>query len=212
MTPVVAVHGLYMPGSELYLLRRRLVRAGFAATQFRYRTIVHDVDRSAVSLAEYIAGVPGDTVHLVGHSLGGIVILKMIERYGVERIGRIVSLGSPFCGSVSAINLGRLPGGKHLLGRAMAQANDEAAERRWDGARELGVIAGDRARGVGRVIGPLPKPNDGTVTVAETRLPGANDHIVLPVTHLSMLWSRAVADAVIGFLRNGYFGRTPDSV
>lgn len=205
MTPVVVAHGLYMPGSELYLLRRRLIHAGFSASQFRYRTIVHDLDRSAAALAEYLAGLPADTVHLVGHSLGGIVILKMIERYGVERIGRIVSLGSPFCGSVSAVNLRRLPGGKYLLGRAMAQANDEAAQRTWDGVRDLGVIAGDCARGMGRVVGPLPKPNDGTVTVAETRLPGATDHIVLPVTHLSMLWSAEAADQVIEFLHSGRF-------
>ncbi len=208
MTPVVVAHGLYMPGSELYLLRRRLIRAGFSASQFRYRTIVHDVDRSAAALAEYLAGVPGDTVHLVGHSLGGIVILKMIERCGVERIGRIVSLGSPFCGSLSAVNLGRLPGGKALLGKAMAQANEEAADRTWNGARELGVIAGDLARGMGRLLGALPKPNDGTVTVAETRLPGATDHIVLPVTHLSMLWSAEVAEQVVSFLRDGRFDRS----
>ena len=75
------------------------------------------------------------------------------------------------------------------------------------GAVRGGVIAGDRAFGMGRLIGPLPKPNDGTVTVAETRLPGATDHIVLPVTHLSMLWSGAVADEVIAFLRDGRFDR-----
>jgi len=207
MTSVVVVHGLYMPGSELFLLRRRLVHAGFEPTQFRYRTIADDVDASAAYLAEHVAGVPGDTVHLVGHSLGGIVMLKMIERYGTERIGRLVSLGSPFRGSLSAANLRRLPGGKYLLGRAMAQANEEATERTWSGARELGVIAGDRARGMGRLLGPLPRPNDGTVTVAETQLPGANDHIVLPVTHLSMLWSRDVADQVVSFLHSGRFGR-----
>ena len=207
MTPVVVVHGLYMPGSELFLLRRRLVGAGFAAMQFRYRTLSHDVDRSAAFLAEHVAGVSGDTVHLVGHSLGGIVIHKCIERYGVARIGRIVCLGSPFSGSVAAQHMRRLPGGRYLLGRAMAQACEEAAERSWDGARELGVIAGDRAWGMGRMLGPLPKPNDGTVTVAETQLPGATDHIVLPVTHFSMLWSRKVADAVVAFLRNGRFDR-----
>ncbi len=207
MTPVVVVHGLYMPGSELFLLRRRLVRAGFVASQFRYRTLSHDVDRSAAFLAEHVANVPGDTVHLVGHSLGGIVMLKMVERHGAERIGRLVSLGSPFRGSLSAENMSRLPGGRYLLGRAMAQAGEEAAGRSWDGVRELGVIAGDRAWGMGRLLGPLPKPNDGTVTVAETRLPGATDHIVLPVTHLSMLWSRSVADEVVAFLRNGRFDR-----
>jgi hypothetical protein len=89
----------------------------------------------------------------------------------------------------------------------MAQASEEAGERTWNGTRDLGVIAGDRAFGMGRLIGPLPKPNDGTVTVAETRLPGATDHIVLPVTHLSMLWSGDVAEQVIAFLRDGHFTR-----
>ncbi len=212
MTPVVVVHGLYMPGSELFLLRRRLAQAGFSPRQFRYRTLVHDLERSADRLADVVAAVPGEIVHLVGHSLGGIVIHKLVERHGAARIGRIVCLGSPFTGSISGVNLLRLPFGRHLLGKAMAQANNEASARRWDGQRELGIIAGSHPHGLGRVVGPLPEPHDGTVTVAETRLPGANDHIVLPVTHLSMLWSRDVADQVIGFLRNGYFGRTPDSV
>ena len=207
MIPVVFAHGLYMPGSELALLRRRLTHAGFAPRQFRYRTLVHDLDRSAERLAERVAAVPGETVHLVGHSMGGVVIYKMLERHGAARIGRIVCLGTPFTGSVSAVNLLRLPGGKHLLGKAMAQANAEAPARRWDGRRELGIIAGNHPHGLGRLVGPLPEPHDGTVTVAETQLPGATDHIVLEVTHLSMLWSRAVAEQVIAFLLDGRFDR-----
>lgn len=207
MTSVVVVHGLYMPGSELFLLRRRLACAGFVPRQFRYRTLMHDLDRSAAGLAAFLADTPGETVHLVGHSLGGVVILKMIERYGVAGVGRVVCMGSPFTGSISAVNLLRLPGGKYLLGRALAQADREAAERAWNETRELGVIAGDCPRGMGRLIGVLPKPNDGTVAVAETRLPGANDHIVLPVTHLSMLWSADVASQVVSFLSSGRFSR-----
>jgi hypothetical protein len=55
------------------------------------------------------------------------------------------------------------------------------------------------------MLGRLPGPHDGTVAVAETRLPGATDHVVLPVTHFSMLTSRAVADQVVAFLRRGRF-------
>lgn len=205
MIPVVFVHGLWMPGSELFLLRRRLARAGFAPTQFRYRTLSHDLDRSAARLAERIATMPGETVHLVGHSLGGVVIHKMLERDGAARIGRIICLGTPFTGSISAVNLLRFPAGKHLLGKAMAQANAEAPARRWDGQRELGIIAGNHPHGLGRLVGTMPEPNDGTVTVAETQLPGATDHVVLKVTHLSMLWSRAVAAQVLAFLRSGRF-------
>lgn len=203
--PVVVVHGLWMPGSELCLLRRRLRHAGFAPTQFRYRSVRDGLEASAARLAGLLDAVPGETVHLVGHSLGGLVMLKLIERHGADRIGRLVCLGSPLTGSAAGRHLARLPGGSRLLGRAMAQALAEAPGRRWDGRRELGIVAGDRGFGLGRLLGPLAVPHDGTVAVEETRLPGAAGHVVLPVTHFSMLWSRAVADQVVAFLRTGRF-------
>ncbi|MCB1636763.1 MAG: hypothetical protein KDI51_19400, partial [Xanthomonadales bacterium] len=58
-------------------------------------------------------------------------------------------------------------------------------------ALEIGVVAGDRPYGVGRIVPNVPKPNDGMVTVAETRWPGARDHIVLPLTHMQMLWAHS---------------------
>ena len=84
---------------------------------------------------------------------------------------------------------------------------EETAGRRWDGRRELGIVAGSVPLGMGRLLGSLALPHDGTVAVEETQLPGATDHIVLPVTHFSMLWSRAVADQVVAFLRRGRFER-----
>ena len=205
MSSVVLVHGLWMPGSELFFLRRCLADARFEPKQFRYRSVAHDLDRSAARLAEFVAAVPGETVHLVTHSLGGLLTLKMLDRWGAGRIGRIVCLGPPFLGSAAAANLLKWPGGKLILGRAMAQAIDEAPRRPWDRSRELGIIAGSQAVGAGRLLGRLPKPNDGTVAVAETDLPGATDHIVLPVSHFSMLFSRAVADQLVAFLQNGRF-------
>jgi len=207
MTAVVVVHGLWMPGSEAYLLRERLLVAGFSPAQFRYRTIADDLDSSAARLAEFVATMPGERVHLVGHSLGGLVMLKMLERYGPMRVGRLVCLGSPLCGSAAGENLARLPGGRWLLGKAMAQCIAEAPGRHWDGPLELGIIAGDLAVGLGRVLGRLPVPHDGTVGVAETQLPGATDHLVLPVSHFAMLFSAAVAWQTAEFLRTGRFKR-----
>ncbi|HLT90697.1 MAG TPA: hypothetical protein VKZ85_07110, partial [Woeseiaceae bacterium] len=46
--------------------------------------------------------------------------------------------------------------------------------------------------------------NDGAVAVSETRLPGA-EHLVMPVTHTGLVWSREVADQVATFLRTGHF-------
>ncbi len=63
--------------------------------------------------------------------------------------------------------------------------------RRWTQARELGVIAGTRPVGLGRFFAGFDEPNDGTVAVRETRIEGATDHLVLPVSHLGMLLSAA---------------------
>jgi hypothetical protein len=82
----------------------------------------------------------------------------------------------------------------------------EPRSRRWSGARELGVIAGDRARGFGRLVGQLPPPNDGVVMVDETRLEGAKAHLVVHSSHSGMLFSRGVARHAAAFLRDGHFG------
>lgn len=205
MTAVVVVHGLWMPGAETCLLRRRLRAAGFTPVAFHYPTIATSLSESAARLAEFLDGLPGNTRHLVGHSLGGVVILKALERHAPPRIGRVVALGSPFAGSAAAAHLRALPGGRRLLGRAMAEWLDEGGRRRWSAAAPLGVIAGSRPLGMGRLLGRLPVPHDGTVGVSETALDGAADRLVLPVTHFSMLWSRAVAREVAQFLRDARF-------
>jgi triacylglycerol lipase len=61
------------------------------------------------------------------------------------------------------------------------------------------------SRGAGELICDLPKPQDGTVAAKEAKLEGAADRIMLPVSHLSMLVSREVAEQVVSFLRNGRF-------
>lgn len=205
MAKVVLVHGLWMPGTELALLHHRLAGAGYDSLKYRYASVSADIDANADRLAAFLATLDAPCVDLVGHSLGALLILKTIERHGADRIGRIVCLGPPFNGTAAGDRLARLPGGTRFMGRGIAQLRREAPTPDWDGCRELGIIAGSRGLGMGRLLGGLPTPSDGTVAVAETRLAGATDHIVLPVTHFSMLWSRRVAGQVIAFLRNGRF-------
>ena len=70
---------------------------------------------------------------------------------------------------------------------------------------EVGVLAGTRSVGLGRVVPGLPRPNDGVVAVTETRLPGAADFIALPVAHSQMLASRPCATQIAAFLETGRF-------
>ena len=75
----------------------------------------------------------------------------------------------------------------------------------WPGDREVATVAGDKALGAGRMVPGLPKPNDGTVAVAETELGSDHAHVVLAVTHSSMLISRRVADYACVYLKTGRF-------
>jgi hypothetical protein len=77
---------------------------------------------------------------------------------------------------------------------------------RRPGNHEIGVIAGNLSAGLGRLIARgLPAPNDGVITVQETRLPDMRDHIVMPINHAGMLLSAGVARQVCEFIRNGAF-------
>jgi pimeloyl-ACP methyl ester carboxylesterase len=205
---VVAVHGLWMIGSVMGVLRRLIEPRGFKVETFGYASIREGLDANAAMLAEFVARVRGDTVHLLGHSLGCVVIRALLERHALDRPGRIVCLGPPFRGSVTAERVARLPGGSHVLGRSMRDLIARGGFSAAPAGREIGIIAGRMPVGIGRLFGSFAGPNDGMVTVAETRLDDAADHIVLPVAHTALLWSREVARQSERFLRTGKFDRT----
>ena len=203
MTSVVLVHGLWMPGAEMVLLHRRLGTAGFQTHQFSYRSVLDGVEANARRLAEFLHSVPGETVHLIGHSLGGVITVKALQDKPIERIGRIVCLGAPLQGSCAARAVARLPGGRWLIGKSMLAFLGNAVDP-WTAPMDLGLIAGSSPVGGGQLLG-LASPHDGIIAVEETRLEGATEHIVVRVSHLSMLWSRAVANQVVSFLESGRF-------
>ncbi len=206
-TVVVYVHGLWMSGVESIGLRRYLARAlPCDARIFPYASLSAGSEGHARALAGYLRGVSAATLHLVGHSLGGAVILKYFELgHTPPAPGRVVLLGSPVRGSVAARRFAGLPFGRALLGPAAREELLPSRERRWQGDRDLGVIAGSRAVGLGRLLGSWPGPGDGTVLVEETRVAGARATLELPVGHTGFLFSRQVARQTMIFLRDGRF-------
>lgn len=196
-----------MNGLETFLLRSRLVEAGFAPCVFRYPSMHADIDQVADALAAELRGFGSGPAHLVGHSLGGLVILETFERHDRLPDGRVVLLGCPVQGSRTARAIASWSLGPHLLGTLAATELTRERQRRWNGSRELGVIAGSLSAGMGRLFADLPMPNDGTVGVDETRLPGAKEQLMLEVSHTGMLLSAAVAGALVRFLSSGSFAQ-----
>jgi pimeloyl-ACP methyl ester carboxylesterase len=204
--PVVVVHGLWLNGFETFLLRERLVRAGFAPTPFRYPSTNASLEEVTAALAQRLRMFSGP-VHLVAHSLGGLITLEALATERDLPPGRIVLLGSPVQGSRAARAVASWSLGAQILGALAVSQLTCAPGRSWNLEREVGLIAGSRSAGVGRFLVDLPEPNDGTVAVDETRLSGAAGHRVLDVSHIGMLFSAAVAESAVEFLTSGSFGR-----
>ncbi len=196
-----------MNGLESFVLRNRLAQAGFEPCVFRYPSTQGDIGRAAAALANRLREFGDGPVHLVGHSLGGLVILETIAAERQLPPGRVVLLGSPVQGSRAARAVAGWSLGPHLLGRLAAAELTRHESRDWRSPRELGIIAGSRSAGMGRLFAELPAPNDGTVSVDETQLAGAKEHIVLDVSHTGMLVSAVVADSLLKFLISGSFER-----
>jgi pimeloyl-ACP methyl ester carboxylesterase len=210
METVVLVHGLWVHGITMELMRRRVARNGYRALAYSYPSMRLTLAENAERLHRYCRDIAAPRLHFVGHSLGGLIILRMLERVPGLPPGRAVLLGSPVAGSLAARRLARLPGGRAALGRTAPEWHEAAPPRPHTG-REIGVIAGRMPVGIGRIVAPdLPAPSDGVVSVAETRLPAARDHIVLGVNHFGMLLSRSVTRQVCAFLRDGSFAHARD--
>jgi pimeloyl-ACP methyl ester carboxylesterase len=198
-----------MRGAAMGVLRRRLEPRGFTVHEFTYSSITRSLAEATDALGAFVERVPGETVNLVGHSLGGVLICSLLERSLPARIGRVVCLGSPLKGSKTAARLTRWPGGRHLVGRCLGDVQARGGFHAWRAGVEVGGIAGHLPFGVGRLLGPFPEPNDGTVAVAETMIAGFTDHVVLPVSHVALLWSARAGAQVEHFLEQGRFRHEP---
>lgn len=203
---VVYVHGLWMPGGESMLLAHRLLREfGLQVHAFAYSAVASGMEEITASLQGFVRALEVPAVHFVGHSLGGLVIYRFFERYPEQPPGRVVFLGTPSVESRAAVQAGRSRFVSALMGPSVADELLRPRERRWTFRRPLGIIAGTQALGLGQFLAGFEEECDGTVGVSETRLPGATDHIVLPVSHLGMLVSPRVAQETGLFLTHGQF-------
>lgn len=191
---------------DMTLLRTRLRKSGYHCKQFCYATVRKTPLKNAMDLNAYIDEIDSPTVHFVCHSLGGLVIRHLFHEYPHQRPGRIVTLGTPHKPSSAAKQFSRFALSRMALGKSIVKGLSGNVPP-WRGSHELGVIAGTLRFGAGMLLPGIPKPSDGTVAVAETRLEGMKDHITLTATHVGLVLSRTAAKQTVYFLQKGQFRR-----
>ena len=198
MKQVVLAPGLWMPAAAMTLLARRLARRGYAVHVFPYSG-----RRSHEGNVQALARFARDKVFFVGHSLGGVLILDMLNRNPEVAAESVVLLGSPVRGCLAGRRLGAAGLGRWMMGACGALWDERPA--RWARGAPLGVIAGTTPLGLGRAFGTLPGTNDGVVCVEETTVDGMRERALVPRGHSMLIVSGRVGEMIERFLAGAKF-------
>ena len=200
--PVLLVHGLWMRSFSLRWLATRLRSQQFLPQVFGYYSLMQDTDAVVARLADALRAQPG--MHVVAHSLGGLLALRAAQGLGAPQPGRIVCLGSPLAGSHAASSIvTRLPAGARLIGHNRALLTSGIGS--IPAGLQVGAVAGCVPRGLGGLLARFDCEHDGTVSVPETRVPGLADHVVVRASHSGLMFSDAAVNQAVAFLRHGRF-------
>ena len=207
---VILLHGLGRSGLSMKAVELRLEEEGYTVVNQSYPSTQHPIEELAeIALSEALPKCPKNVrVNFVTHSLGGILLRQYLSAGTIDSLGRTVMLGPPNQGSQLADFIQSIKVANHLQPAAGRQlGTDEQSVPRSLGAVNfnVGVIAGNR-NWRPLVSKPLEgQPNDGTVTVDETKVAGMSDFLELPATHTMMMWQEDVLEQIVTYLNTGSF-------
>jgi pimeloyl-ACP methyl ester carboxylesterase len=196
---VILVHGLAAPPLVMTPLARSLEKHFAEVVNWAYPSLWSRIERHGLALAQLLRQADKSgrgRIHLITHSMGGIIARVALAEYMPRRLGRLVMIAPPNRGSHVARRLAP------FLGRIcppLVQLTDHDAsfvcQLAKPAIRDLGIIAAD---------------GDFMVLEPNTRLGCEADHIVLPGLHSSLLWRTETAEQARHFIEYGRFKRKAD--
>lgn len=183
--PLLLLHGYECNRGFWWWIRRRLARAGWTVATLNlepvFAGIEHYADQVGHAVQALAAAARSDQVILVAHSMGGLVARAYLQRYGVSRVARLVTLGSPHHGS----RLARL--GFGLNARQMEPGSEWLAE-----LEHVALPAS--------CVSIYSRHDNYVMPADSSRLQGARNIALDGIGHLAMAFDRRAYACLVGAL------------
>ncbi len=207
---VIMLHGLGRTRRSMAKIGKELSRVGYNVINQGYPSTRQDIAALtngfvAPAVKQCLQRNPSK-IHLVSHSMGGLLIRKYLQTNELPQGSRIVMLSPPNQGSEVAEFLKQFAIYRWILGPAAQQlgTSDILCDQWRPIAYELGIITGNRSSDpwFSKLI---PAPNDGKVSVERAKLPEMSDFLVIPAGHTLIMRSQTTIRQILYFLQVGHF-------
>lgn len=196
---VLLLHGMGRTRASMRGAAVKLEALGWETRRVGYPSLNRSIERLADHVAEEIEQETA-RLHFVTHSLGGLVLRRLVHVHRPRNLGRVVMLAPPNRGSRLARRVA--PIGRVVPAiRQLAASEDELQRLLGPVDFEVLVIAGSRSLGPLRWLGP--ESNDGLVTVDETLADSHDSTVVVPRGHTFIMQAPEVIEKIDRFLRGG---------
>ncbi len=214
---VICLHGYFRSYRCLIPMANTLENEGFRVHLWDYPSRKNTIEGHADVLVKILQDIaharPGQPIHFVTHSLGGIIVRAAVNHPNCPpeaRQGRAILLAPPNKGAAIArrfkdwVLMRGIFGGK--AGRQLLTFTEEEMKSigSFPETMEVMVLAGAKGNRLSRLV--MDEANDGKVTVDETRLSSPHIHKTLNVSHSWIMTSRESINLTKDFL----LGRFPE--
>jgi pimeloyl-ACP methyl ester carboxylesterase len=207
----ILIHGITRSSKGFARMRRALEKSGYLAVGFDYPSTRISIQAAAGYLAQVLESLDGiDEIHVIAHSMGGLVTRALLTERKEPRLKRIVMMGVPNRGAQMANLLRRNAAFRAVFGPAgqeLVTDVEGTIPKLATPSCEFAIIAG--GRGSARGYNPLiPGDDDMIVTVDSARLPGASDFLMVRALHTMIFAHAEVIAATVRFLQTGRLRET----
>lgn len=208
---VILLHGLARTSASMGDMEERLISEGYRVINVDYPSRhkrIEELSPLAIKKGlDFCRLNTAKKIHFVTHSLGGILVRYYLSKRPIPELGRVVMLAPPNKGSNVVDQFSDYPGYDLLNGPAGQQlGKDDKSIPLQLGPADfaVGIIAGDRS--INLILSTaFDEPNDGKVSVEDTKLEGMKDFLVVHHSHPFIMESEDVIDQTVHFLKKGHF-------